>query len=124
MRNGGPFSGQRKNEVLLLLHWKVVWIKKHSPPMPPPIAQAIDRSVNGAMNQMDVAAYYKMLPTQTQQYFHQDAESGAVLWYPAPPFLAPTEARMQRKWNQGETMPVHSLDYLYHMATQAERGGK
>jgi hypothetical protein len=84
----------------------------------PPIAQVIDRSVGNTMLQMDVPAYYKTLPLPTQQLFHQDAESGNVLWYPAPPFLSPSEAKTQKQWNNGNQLPIHSLDYLYHMATK------
>jgi hypothetical protein len=90
----------------------------------PPIAQAVDRSVSHAMIQMDVPAYYKTLPVETQQLFHQDAETGNVLWYPAPPILAPSEVKLQRQWNHGEKVSTHSLDYLYYRATQANNKRK
>lgn len=90
----------------------------------PPIAQAVDRSVSSAMIQMDVPAYYKTLPNKTQQLFHQDAESGSLLWYPAPPFVPASEARTQRQWNHGDKLPTPSLDYLYHMATQGSQSKK
>ncbi|PWN36587.1 uncharacterized protein FA14DRAFT_169572 [Meira miltonrushii] len=88
----------------------------------PVIAPSIDRSLNMAMQQMDASAYFKTLPEQTQQLFHQDPETGNVVWYPAPPaFGSMSEANLQKKWNQGQRFQVGSLDYLYHLAN--ERAG-
>lgn len=83
----------------------------------PPVAQAIDRSVSNAMLQLDVPAYYKTLPNETRDLFHQDAESGNVLWYPSPPVIAPSEVKVQKLWNHGDKVTAHSLDYLYYLAT-------
>lgn len=90
----------------------------------PPIAQAIDRSVSSAMILMDVPAYYKTLPPETQSLFQQDAESGNLLWYPAPPALGPSEIKCQRQWNNGEKVPLHSLDYLYYLANGSSKKRK
>lgn len=86
-------------------------------PRMPLIAEAIDRSLNNALSQTDVSAYFKTLPDATRQLFHQDPETGTVVWYPAPPIVGPSNADLQRKWNDGERFQAHSLDYLYHMAT-------
>lgn len=83
----------------------------------PVIAPSIDRSLNMAMQQMDASAYFKTLPEQTQQLFHQDPETGNVVWYPAPPtFGSMSEASLEKKWNQGQRFQVNSLNYLYHLA--------
>lgn len=83
----------------------------------PVIAPSIDRSLNMAMQQMDASAYFKQLPEQTQQLFHQDPETGNVVWYPAPPtFGSMSEANVEKKWNQGQRFQMNSLDYLYHLA--------
>lgn len=90
----------------------------------PVIAPSIDRSLNMAMQQMDASAYFKTLPEQTQQLFHQDPETGNVVWYPAPPsFGSMSEASLEKKWNQGQRFQVGSLDYLYHLANERAGSG-
>lgn len=90
----------------------------------PVIAPSIDRSLNMAMQQMDASAYFKPLPEQTQQLFHQDPETGNVVWYPAPPtFGSTSEASLQKRWNKGQHFQVNSLNYLYHLANSRSGTG-
>jgi hypothetical protein len=90
----------------------------------PPIAEAQDRSLLNALSQIDVSAYFQTLPEATQQMFLQDAETGKVVWYPAPPIVSDEQVALQRRWNDGEKFRGHSADYLLYREKMSQENKK